>query len=227
VSLILIFLIGVGLSGEALAKKQSKEEERADVRKMANETLDSLYKEQPSARKIVETAAGYGVFSNFGLKIFVLGSGKGKGIVINLYKEQPSARKIVEKAAGYGVFSNFGLKIFVLGSGKGKGIVINKKNNKETFMKMLEAQAGLGIGAKKFKQVWVFQSQKALNDFVNSGWEFGGQVTAAAKAGDKGGDLAGAIAVDTDILLYQLTDTGLALEFTAKGTKYYKDKDLN
>jgi lipid-binding SYLF domain-containing protein len=185
VSLMLVLFIGAGLSGEALAKKESKEEERADVRKMANETLDSLY------------------------------------------KEQPSARKVVEKAAGYGVFSNFGLKIFVLGSGKGKGIVINKKNNKEIFMKMLEAQAGLGFGAKKFKQVWVFKSQKALNDFVNKGWEFGGQVTAAAKAGEKGGDLAGAIAIDTDILLYQLTDTGLALDFTAKGTKYYKDKDLN
>jgi lipid-binding SYLF domain-containing protein len=184
-SLMLVFFIGAGLSGDALAKEESKEEERAEVRKMVNETLDSLY------------------------------------------KEQPSARKVVEEAAGYGVFSNFGLKIFVLGSGKGKGVVINKKDNKETFMKMLEAQAGLGFGAKKFKQVWVFQSQKALDGFVNKGWEFGGQATVAAKAGDKGGDLAGAISVDTDILLYQMTDTGLALEFTAKGTKYYKDKDLN
>jgi len=29
------------------------------------------------------------------------------------------------------------------------------------------------------------------------------------------------------IWLYQLTDDGLALELTAKGTKYYKDSDLN
>jgi len=27
--------------------------------------------------------------------------------------------------------------------------------------------------------------------------------------------------------MYQLTDKGLALELTAKGTKYYKDSDLN
>ena len=27
--------------------------------------------------------------------------------------------------------------------------------------------------------------------------------------------------------LYQLTDDGLALELTAKGTKYYKDGNLN
>jgi lipid-binding SYLF domain-containing protein len=34
--------------------------------------------------------------------------------------------------------------------------------------------------------VWVFESEKALNAFVNSGWEFGAQATAAAKTGDKG-----------------------------------------
>jgi hypothetical protein len=27
--------------------------------------------------------------------------------------------------------------------------------------------------------------------------------------------------------VYQLTDDGLALELTAKGTKYYRDDDLN
>ena len=94
-------------------------------------------------------------------------------------------------------------------------------------MKMIEGQIGLGMGVKKFRQVWVFKSKKTLNGFINSGWEFGGQATAAAKSGSKGGGLAGAIAVDVDILLYQITDDGLALEFTGKGTKYYKDDDLN
>jgi hypothetical protein len=27
--------------------------------------------------------------------------------------------------------------------------------------------------------------------------------------------------------MYQMTDKGVALEITAKGTKYYKDDDLN
>ena len=94
-------------------------------------------------------------------------------------------------------------------------------------MKMIELQAGIGMGVKKFRQVWVFKSKNALNEFVNSGWELSGQGTAAAKSGSQGGDLAGAIAVDVDIMLYQLTDDGLALELTGKGTKYYKDDDLN
>jgi len=185
VFLILAFGLGVGLSGTVLAKEPSKKEQQAEIRKMAKETLSRLY------------------------------------------KEQPAAKKAISKSAGYAVFSNFGMKIFFFGSGKGKGVVIEKASKKETFMKMIEGQAGLGLGAKKFRQVWVFKSRKALNDFINSGWEFGGQTTAAAKTGTKGGDMAGAIAVDVDILLYQLTDDGLALEFTGKGTKYYKDDDLN
>jgi lipid-binding SYLF domain-containing protein len=173
-------------SSPLLAEKEpSKEQKRADVRKMAKETLSRLY------------------------------------------KFQPSAKKAVERAAGYAVFSNFGMKIFFVGGGSGKGIAVNNKTKKETFMKMLEAQAGLGLGAKKFRLVWVFESQGKLDSFINSGWELGGQTTAAAKLSDQGGAFAGAMSVSPGVWLYQLTDDGLALELTAKGTNYYKDDGLN
>ena len=144
-----------------------------------------------------------------------------------VYKLQPAARKAVESAAGYAAFSNFGMKILVAGGGSGKGVAVDNKTKAVTYMKMAEVQAGLGFGAKKFRVVWVFETDKALNDFVNSGWEFGGQATAAAKAADKGAAFQGAVAVSPGVWLYQVTDKGLALELTAKGTKYYKDADLN
>ena len=144
-----------------------------------------------------------------------------------LYTAQPSAQKAVEGAAGYAVFSNFGMKIFVAGGGTGSGMAVDNKTKQATYMKMVEVQAGLGMGVKKFQVIFVFDTQKALNDFVNSGWEFGGQTTATAKAGDQGIDLNGAVAVEPGVWMYQLTDTGLAAEITGKGTKYYKDSDLN
>jgi len=144
-----------------------------------------------------------------------------------VYKLQPSARKAVESAAGYAAFSNFGMKILLAGGGSGEGIAVNNKTKATTYMKMAEVQAGLGFGAKKFQVVWVFETEKALSDFINSGWEFGGQATAAAKSGDKGAAYQGAVAVAPGVWLYQVTDKGLALELTAKGTKYYKDADLN
>lgn len=144
-----------------------------------------------------------------------------------LYKAQPSAKKAIANAAGYATFSNFGMKIFLAGTGTGSGMAVDSRTKKITYMKMVEVQAGLGIGIKKFRVVFVFDTQKALNDFIHSGWEFGGQATAAAKTGDKGGEMAGAISVAPGVWMYQMTDTGLAAEITGKGTKYYKDSDLN
>ncbi len=144
-----------------------------------------------------------------------------------LYKTQPSAKKAIANAAGYATFSNFGMKIFLAGTGTGSGLAVDNKTKKITYMKMVEVQAGLGIGIKKFRVIFVFDTQKALNDFINSGWEFGGQATAAAKSGDKGAEMAGAVSVAPGVWMYQLTDTGLAAELTGKGTKYYKDSDLN
>lgn len=144
-----------------------------------------------------------------------------------LYKAQPSARAMIERAAGYAVFNNTGVKILVAGSGVGKGIAVNNKTKNETFMKMIEVQAGLGMGIKKFSVIFVFDNDKVLNSFINSGWELGGQANASAKTSTKGGDLSGAASVSEGIWMYQMTDKGLSAEITAKGTKYYKDSDLN
>jgi len=169
----------------AAKKGATKAQKQADVRKTVNETLNRLY------------------------------------------KLQPTSKEVIEKAAGYAVFSNFGMKIFFAGGGSGKGIAVNNATKKETFMKMLEVQAGLGMGVKKFRLVWVFQTEEALSSFINSGWELGSQATAAAQYDDKGAGMAGAVAISKGVWLYQLTDDGLAVELTAKGTKYYKDNDLN
>ncbi|MGC2615963.1 MAG: YSC84-related protein [Terracidiphilus sp.] len=144
-----------------------------------------------------------------------------------LYKAHPAARARVQNAAGYAVFNNTGVKILVAGSGTGKGIAINSRTKKETFMKMVEVQAGLGLGVKKFSIIFVFDNEKVLSDFVNSGWELGGQANASAKTSTKGGDLSGAASVSDGIWMYQMTDKGLSAEITAKGTKYYKDSSLN
>jgi lipid-binding SYLF domain-containing protein len=144
-----------------------------------------------------------------------------------LYKAKPEVKGAVEGAAGYAVFSNAGMKIFLFGSGKGEGIAVKNASKQETFMKVVELQAGLGFGVKKFSVIFVFDNDTAFDNFVNSGWEFGGQSTAAATTGEKGGALAGAASVSPGVWMYQMTDKGVALEITAKGTKYYKDDDLN
>lgn len=185
---VLALLAALGLSAALPTSSwaaSKAEEARADIRKTTNETLNALY------------------------------------------KTQPSARNVIARSAGYAVFNNFGMKIFLAGGGSGKGMAVNNKTKAETFMKMMEVQAGLGLGVKKFRLVWVFENKADFDAFVNSGWELGAQAGATAKTGDKGGGLEGAMSIKPGVYLYQITDDGLAAELTAKGTKYYKDDDLN
>jgi lipid-binding SYLF domain-containing protein len=143
-----------------------------------------------------------------------------------LYSVEPKAKELIDKSAGYATFSNFGMKILIAGGGTGSGVVISK-DKKAVFMNMAEVQAGLGIGIKSFQNIFIFQTNAAMNDFVNSGWTFGGQVTAAAKYEKDGDAYQDGTVVAPGVLMYQLTDSGLAAEITGKGTKYYKNTDLN
>jgi lipid-binding SYLF domain-containing protein len=151
----------------------------------------------------------------------------GRDTLATLYETQPSARHAIEHSAGYGVFSIFGIKIFFAGGNTGKGFVHNNWTERYTYMRMVQVQGGLGLGVSKDRIIWVFETQKALKDFVNSGWEFGGKAQLAAMVQDTGGMFAGAVTVAPGVHLYQLTETGLAAELTVSGTKYFKDNDLN
>jgi len=144
-----------------------------------------------------------------------------------LYEAQPGARSAIEHAAGYAVFSTFGIKIFFAGGSSGKGVVVNNRSHRQTFMRMVGLQAGFGLGAKKDRLIFIFETQSALRQFINQGWEFGASATLAATADDQGGALAGAASVSPGVFVYQLTDTGLAAQITVSGTKFYKDDDLN
>jgi lipid-binding SYLF domain-containing protein len=94
-------------------------------------------------------------------------------------------------------------------------------------MKMVSAGAGLGMGVKDYRVIFVFESDKALNEFMNSGWSGSGQADAAAKAGESGGAYSGATQIAPGVWAYEITKNGLALQLTLQGTKYSKDDDLN
>jgi lipid-binding SYLF domain-containing protein len=148
-------------------------------------------------------------------------------VLTALFKAKPAAMETMPKSAGFAVFSNYGLTILYLGGGVGKGVAVNNKTKQHTYMRMLEAQAGLGLGVKKYQVVFIFETEAALNRFIDKGWEFGGQVTGAAKTAEMGGAFQDAFRVGEGVWMYPLTDAGLTAELTLTGTKYFKDDELN
>jgi lipid-binding SYLF domain-containing protein len=145
----------------------------------------------------------------------------------DLYKMQPSAQAAIQKSAGYAVFNNMGTNLLLLSTARGAGIAVNTRTKQETFMKMISAGAGLGVGVKDYRVIFVFENDKALSQFLDSGWSGSAQTDAAAKAGKKGASYSGAVEVAPGVWVYQITKNGLALQLTLQGTKYYKDDDLN
>lgn len=144
-----------------------------------------------------------------------------------LYKVHPLAKVAIKNSVGYAVFSNIGINVILLSVGGGSGIAHDNRTNKDIYMNMVSGGFGLGLGVKDFRGVFVFATDKAFRQFVESGWDADLQADAAAKAGTKGGAFAGAITVAPGVELYQLTETGLALQATIQGTKYFKNKELN
>lgn len=141
-------------------------------------------------------------------------------------KYQSNIRDKVRSAPGYAVFSNANVHLIFASFSGGYGVVRDNRTNQDTYMKMAEAGLGLGLGVKDFRAVFVFRSEYALDKFIKDGWSFGAHADAAAKAEDKGAAAATEVVVD-DIEIYQLTEAGLALQATVKGTKYWKDDSLN
>ena len=100
-ALIAVFVLG--LSPFASASADSTDEQRAQIDGMARQTLESLYAEQPSARRAIEESAGYAVFSDISTKIFFAGGGGGKGVAVNRASGQATYMVMVSVSAGLGV----------------------------------------------------------------------------------------------------------------------------
>jgi lipid-binding SYLF domain-containing protein len=145
----------------------------------------------------------------------------------HLYKVHPAARKSIQNATGYAVFSNVGINLVFLSVAGGSGVAHDNKADRDIFMKMVSGGVGIGLGVKDFRGIFVFSDHDAFKQFVDSGWEASAQADGAAKSGNKGGAVAGAITVAPGVSLYQLTENGLALQATIQGTKYYKNDELN
>jgi lipid-binding SYLF domain-containing protein len=90
-----------------------------------------------------------------------------------------------------------------------------------------DVQLGLGLGIKRYEVLFIFQTQEALQDFGNNGWQLGAQATLAATDSVSGGSLQGAVSVGPSMWMYQMTDKGLEASITLREIRYFRDGKLN
>ncbi len=109
---LLVAALGLGLQACAPApvSQSQADEQRADIRAMANETMARLYQQYPESRRLLQRSAGYAVFSNFGFKVLFMGSATGEGLAVNHATRRETFMRMVELQPGYG----FGVQRFRL-----------------------------------------------------------------------------------------------------------------
>lgn len=150
-------------------------------------------------------------------------------VLSQLFGDIDDAREILERCWGYAIFSNTGVNLLMFSTARGTGVLRDHRDGSDTFMKVFGAGAGMGAGTKNYTAVLVFQTEAALEDFRNKGWELSGQAEANLNydniSTDKGGEVVGT--AGAGVLVYQLTDSGFALQALVQGFKYWVDPKLN
>jgi len=90
-------------SAGALSAKDDTAEKKAKSRKMADKTLQELYKLKPGAKGEIHKSAGYAVFNNMGTNLLLLSTARGAGIAVNSKTKQETFMKMISAGAGLGI----------------------------------------------------------------------------------------------------------------------------
>ena len=205
--LLIVLIVSFAGLGCVTAKGSSPDEKRSYVRKMRTEMLREVYQRNPKLETEMRSAAGYAVFSNLSVKIFLLGPGHGYGMLVENATGQETFMRMAQIGAGVGLGAKTYRVLFVFRDPK---TLASFRDNGWHFGGDAEAAAQAGkVGGSAGAQGRVGGSGAALG---TSGTVAGAGVDVGAGAG---------------MSVYQLTGSGLALTAGVSGTRYWKHGSLN
>lgn len=139
-----------------------------------------------------------------------------------LFEESPESEALFDKSFGYAAFDGREAALMI-SSGGGHGVAVERESSERTYMRVASAGVGVGIGIQATQTVFLFEDKATFDEFVESGWDADGSASAAA--GDEGMNTKASFV--NGMAIYQMTKKGLIAQASVKGTKYWKDGDLN
>ena len=217
VLLLVLLCAPAAMAGLFGPKGSDVEEKKANVRKQRDEMLAEVYETKPELKKKIEGAAGYATFKNLNVNLILLATANGYGMVV----DNKSGRETFMRMASLGGGVGAGLKdVRVV-------FIFNDASVMKQFVDSGWQFGGTADAAAKYEDTGVAgeatgKANVSAKQGVNAG--VGGEATgglsdstsAKAKESTKGG-----------MEIYQFTESGLALQATVSGTKYWKDGKLN
>jgi lipid-binding SYLF domain-containing protein len=161
----------VATSGGALANDKAKKQ--AELREKAQATLNDFYNADANLKGAVESAAGYAVFTTYGLSFLVGGAG-GSGLAHNNKTKKDTFMSLAQASAGVQVGASDTRYLFVFSDEKALQRFIDKG-----WAAGGQAGAGAGVGG-----------DKTANIDAGAGEFTGGKMYMLTKAGLQAGGAA-------------------------------------
>jgi hypothetical protein len=217
VVLSLLLCAPMAMAGLFGPKGGDAEEKKNNVRKQRDEMLAEVFKTKPELKSKIESAAGYATFKNLNVNLLILATANGYGMVVDNKTGQETFMRMASLGGGIGA----GLKdVRVV-------FIFNDATVMKQFVDSGWQFGGTADAAAKYEDTGVAgeatgKANVSVKQGVNAG--VGGEATggltdstsAKAKESTQGG-----------MEIYQFTESGLALQATVAGTKYWKDGNLN
>jgi hypothetical protein len=193
-------------------------EKKANIRQQRDEMLAQLTSLNPQLKSAISQASGYATFKQVNIHLTLLSSANGYGLV-------------VDNKTGKETF----MRMASLGGGVGMGVrdlrvifIFHDPAVMKQFIEQGVQFGGQADSSAKYQDLGVSGAQ-TVNANVNyrDGTVASGSATdLSVKAGSQG-------SADTKVAsrggmeIYQFTESGVSLQATVSGTKYWKDSKLN
>jgi lipid-binding SYLF domain-containing protein len=193
------------------------DEKRPVILKQREEMLAELYKTKPELKDKVAKAAGYATFKQTDMNLFILASGRGCGVL----KDNKSGKDIFMCVASLGTGLGMGVKdLRVI-------FVFNDPKVMQQFVEQGIQFGGKGDVSAKYKETGVSAEggAKANVDIKDGTVSTGATTDTRGAAKDE--KASAAIPTTGGMEIYQFTESGVSLQATVQGTKYWKDSNLN
>ena len=158
------FLVVTLLAAGMSLAKDTPDQQREKIRKMASATLADLYKLQPASQAAVQKSAGYAVFDNMGTNLLLVSTGRGAGIAVNSKTKQETFMKMISAGAGLGVGVKDYRVIFVFETEAALTTFMNSgwdaSGQADAAAKAKESGGAFSGAANVTPGVWVYQITK-------------------------------------------------------------------
>jgi len=199
-------------------KGDSNAEKKANIRQQRDEMLGQLLAANPRLRDTLSRAAGYATFKQTSVNLLLLATANGYGEVVDNRTRTETFMRMASLGGGVGAGVKDLRVIFIF--------------HDPAVMKQFVEQGvqfgGQADASAKYQDTGISgeQSVKAGVNYKDGTVATGSSTELTAKAGEQG-STGGNVATRGGMEIYQFTESGISLQATVSGTKYWKDSKLN